>query len=530
MIRFAVSAAILLLAPLLVAQSVATGFALDVIQDPVANARAMVFAPDGRLFYVENISGRIMVFNTPIGSTAPVEFVTLGADFVAPTGNDLGVHGICLHPNFPASGAVATDRFIYVCYATGTAGAPNLEVKRYQEDIANLGQPVSTIATPIVAAISMGSAANNFGGRIGFGPDNRLYVTVGDGGAAVNLAGAFAQDVSDRRGKILRYADDGSIPLNNPLTGNAMWARGLRNPRGFAFNPANNDLFGVDQGNPATSGVDELNVITSAGNYGWDVNGQSGQQTNVNYTNPAWDFPAAFDPSCVAFHPTGATAFPPLGYRTGVVYVGSEAASGSVTRVVLTGGAERHGIANWTLAQGFSGAIRDIKFGPDGHLYVMASNVLYRIRYVGNVSSNDPVADAGVDQTVNENTLVTLDGSASFDADVSDVLRFTWRQVGGATLITLANPTTAMPTFTAPDVTFDQSFTFELIIEDGSGGVDNDFVIINVTNIGNTGGDGVQTFSPQGEGGCSTGENPGWWWIGLLGLAAVVALRARRAV
>ena len=268
-------------------------------------------------------------------------------------------------------------------------------------------------------------------------------------------------------------------------------------------------------------------MITTAGNYGWDTSGASGAQMVAGYEDPAWVLNSSFEPSGVAFYPTTGTAFPSVGYRGGVVYLASEASAGAVVRVVLTGGNERLGVAAWTLANGFTAPVRDIQFGPDGHLYVLTSVVLYRIRYTGN-TSNNPTANAGPDQAVDEGDLVTLDGSASSDPDVSDVLRYTWRQVGGGTLVTIANPTTVNPTFTAPQVTFDQSFTFELIVEDGNGGVSNDFVIIDINNVSNPGDDeGPKGFSPPGEGGCTTGDAASWWWT-LSILIAVMLIAVRR--
>jgi hypothetical protein len=176
--------------------------------------------------------------------------------------------------------------------------------------------------------------------------------------------------------------------------------------------------------------------------------------------------------------------------------------------------------------------VRDLKFGPDGNLYVVTDGVIYRIRFTGNTSPSTPVANAGTDQTVDENDQVTLTGANSFDADVSDVLRFTWRQVGGGTLVTLTNPTTASPTFTAPGVSFTQNYTFELIVEDGNGGVANDFVIVAVTNTGNDGGSsGPKSFEAQGEGGCSVGRSHSGG-LALLMLMALVAgfVRPRKMI
>jgi glucose/arabinose dehydrogenase len=535
--RLTVFLAAAVLAPTLIAQSVAGGFVIETVVNPVTSGRAMAFAPDGRLFYTEFVSGgtpvgRIMVVDNPTTTPGtPVEFATVSG-FVAPGGNDLGVHGIVLHPSFPIAAGDATNRYVYVCHTTGTPGAPQLVVKRFTEDTTALGTALPASETTIISSIDMGSAGANFGGRIAFGPDGLLYAGVGDGGSAVSLAGGFAQDTVDRRGKILRYQADGSIPLNNPISGNPMFARGLRNPRAIAFNTTTADCFCVDSGNPPTNGADELNVVLSDGNYGWSAAGGSGNLTNPAFSNPAWVLSDTFEPGAVAFYPTAGTAFPAIGYRGAVAYVGSEAASGAIHRVVLTGSNERAGIAAWPLASGFSAPVRDLKFGPDGNLYVMTDGVIYRIRFTGNTSPSTPVANAGTDQTVDENDQVTLTGANSFDADVSDVLRFTWRQVGGGTLVTLTNPTTASPTFTAPGVSFTQNYTFELIVEDGNGGVANDFVIVAVTNTGNDGGSsGPKSFEAQGEGGCSVGRSHSGG-LALLMLMALVAgfVRPRKMI
>jgi aldose sugar dehydrogenase len=508
-------------APAVLSQSVIQGFQLDTVLNPVAQGRAMAFAPDGRLFYTENATGRIMVVDDPTANPAlpATEFATVSG-LLAPSSDDMGLHGIVLHPNFPSDPSESTDRYIFVAHATG--GSPQLVVKRFQEDVTNLGQALPGSETTLFSSVDMGSAGQNFGGRLMFDASGLLYVTVGDGGAAVSLAGTFAQDENDRRGKTLRYTATGSVPLANPLTGNAMYARGFRNPRGLAFNPNTLELFGTDTGNPATNGVGEMNVVRAGENYGWGPAGQSGAQSNPDFVDPAWEFSATFLPSSLAFYPpgvSGSPSFPAVGYRNGVVYAGSEASTGVVTRIVLTGSGERHGVAMWDLATGFPHPVRDVEFGPDGNLYVLTDGLLYRIGYVGNQSPNDPIANAGPDQEVDEGDPVTLNASASTDPDAGTILRYTWRQVGGSTLILLTNPTSITPTFTAPMVNFDQTFTFEVIVEDGSGGVDNDFVVITVRDTGSDGDDTPPTFEPPGEGGCSTGVHTGaWWWVAALGV------------
>ncbi|MDE0090677.1 MAG: BspA family leucine-rich repeat surface protein, partial [Thaumarchaeota archaeon] len=88
-----------------------------------------------------------------------------------------------------------------------------------------------------------------------------------------------------------------------------------------------------------------------------------------------------------------------------------------------------------------------------------------------------PVADAGADRTVSEGTTVTLDGSSSSDPD-NDSLSYSWTAPQG---ITLQNANAAAPSFTAPGVTSDTSYTLTLTVSDGAA-TDSDTVVVTVKN------------------------------------------------
>lgn len=96
--------------------------------------------------------------------------------------------------------------------------------------------------------------------------------------------------------------------------------------------------------------------------------------------------------------------------------------------------------------------------------------------------NEDPIADAGSDQTVNEGTVVTLDGSGSRDPD-GDPLTYTWTQLAGPT-VTLSNAQAVQPTFTAPQVSpGGETLTFQLIVNDGHTDSAPDSVDITVKNV-----------------------------------------------
>ncbi|MDD5194778.1 MAG: C25 family cysteine peptidase, partial [Candidatus Omnitrophica bacterium] len=77
-----------------------------------------------------------------------------------------------------------------------------------------------------------------------------------------------------------------------------------------------------------------------------------------------------------------------------------------------------------------------------------------------------PIANAGIDQSVNEGASVTLDGSSSSDPD-NQTLTYSWVQTAGPN-VTLSSPTAAKPTFNAPSVSSATTLSFELTASDGA--------------------------------------------------------------
>jgi hypothetical protein len=100
-----------------------------------------------------------------------------------------------------------------------------------------------------------------------------------------------------------------------------------------------------------------------------------------------------------------------------------------------------------------------------------------------------PVADAGANRSVYEKTAVTLDGTASSDADGS-IAAYQWAQTGG-TAVALSNAATARTSFTAPIVDLSgETLTFTLTVTDDDGGTSTDTVTVSVLKSSSTDVDG----------------------------------------
>jgi Glucose / Sorbosone dehydrogenase len=98
------------------------------------------------------------------------------------------------------------------------------------------------------------------GGAMAFGPDGKLYITVGDATEHV-----FAQDPAIVIGKVLRINKDGTIPVDNPYANSPVYNIGHRNMYGIAFDTMGTGLI-TENGDFR---YDEINTIEKGRNYGF---------------------------------------------------------------------------------------------------------------------------------------------------------------------------------------------------------------------------------------------------------------------
>ncbi|MBY5775015.1 PQQ-dependent sugar dehydrogenase [Rhizobium leguminosarum] len=156
------------------------------------------------------------------------------------------------------------DIWLYIYHSTNNGN--RIVRMRYSEG--RLGNP------QIVLDDIPGGRGHN-GGRIAFGPDGMLYVTVGE---TRNLD--LPQDLKSLAGKILRMTPDGRVPSDNPFPGSLVYSFGHRNPQGLAWDDAD-QLWATEFGDDTW---DELNRIEPGGNYGWPM--LEGRGGNPDYIDP----------------------------------------------------------------------------------------------------------------------------------------------------------------------------------------------------------------------------------------------------
>jgi aldose sugar dehydrogenase len=275
-------------APSVVDPNLAVRTAVSGLDQPIS----MAFLGRNDMFVLEKASGKVQRVRNGV--------VTTVLDLPVNSGSERGLLGIALDPHFFVSGRVylywtetlsgsdstvlsdvpllgnRVDRFVW----NGSTLTHDLNIIRLRAFQADAGQP---------------ERGNHDGGVLRFGHDKKLYVVIGDVGRRGQLQnlinGPFGPGMPDDQfggpqpdnahltGVILRLNRDGTVPRSNPFfrAGQAMggevganvqkiFAYGLRNSFGMAFDPVSDDLWEQENGDDSFS---EVNRAEAGFNSGW---------------------------------------------------------------------------------------------------------------------------------------------------------------------------------------------------------------------------------------------------------------------
>jgi glucose/arabinose dehydrogenase len=336
-------------------------YRVTTVAEGLVNPWGMAFLPNGDLLVTER-PGRLRIIRKGALLPTPVA----GVPAVVARGQG-GLLDITLHPQF------ASNRTLYLSFSKpiGENNAATTAIVR-----ATFENDQLTNVREIFVAETRG-APGHFGSRFAWGPDGKLYFSVGDRQVppAGNLEAHPAQDVSNHHGTINRVNDDGSIPADNPFAGQAgkqgsIWSYGHRNPQGLTFDTEGN-LWSTEHG---PQGGDELNLIEKGKNYGWPVIGYG-----VNYRTGAIIHQSTMREG---MEQPRHVWVPSIGVSGLMVYRGNAFPKwkGNIFAGGLVGEQlarfERNGTQvtlGDVLVRG-RGRIRDVREGPDGFLYIATEN------------------------------------------------------------------------------------------------------------------------------------------------------------
>jgi PQQ-dependent dehydrogenase (s-GDH family) len=293
-----------------------------VLVSGLAGPWELTWGPDNMLWVTERTGKRITRVDPKNGARTVA--ITI-AEVSAPGSQD-GLLGMALHPELLKG---TGHDYVYAAYtyvdpnhravaAVSDAKSPYRfqysKIVRLAYNRAN-----QTLSDPVDLIAGLPAGNDHVSGRLKFGPDGKLYFTIGDRGH--NQLGNYCLPIEAQRlptlqevenkdyvayvGKSLRLNLDGSVPQDNPkLNGvvSHVYTYGHRNMQGIDFGP-DGTLYASEQG-PKTD--DEVNILKAGSNYGWPH--VAGMKDNNAYEYARW--PEASTPcgqlqfSDLAIHPS----------------------------------------------------------------------------------------------------------------------------------------------------------------------------------------------------------------------------------
>ena len=351
------------------------GFRVVTVAAGLSRPWGLTFLPSGELLFTER-SGTMRTV-MPDGSQLSAPITGLPSMVVAGQG---GLLDVALDPDH------ANNQRVYWSYSEADAGTPSLSGTAVAR-----GELVNGAMTKVQVIYRQApklAGSGHFGGRLAFGVDGNLFVTLGERQQddPANPTDLYAQNIVNGLGKVVRIDTDGQPVSDNPTFANGatagLYSIGHRNPQAAAVHPVSGELWLAEHG---PQGGDEVNRVTPGANYGWPkvsygcaygappdttckVNGGTHAPT---YTEPLtfWT-PTAIAPSGMVFY-TG-TRY--AGWQDNL-FVGALAGQ-AIWRLTIANGAVTNREA---LLAGRLGRIRDVRQGPDGWLYVLTDEANGRI-------------------------------------------------------------------------------------------------------------------------------------------------------
>ncbi len=344
-------------------------YKVEILTEGLNTPWSLAFLPDGRKLVTERL-GPLRIIDVENNLLDQSVENTPSVIFDGPEG---GMMDIALHPDYENNG------WIYLAFADGWREENNKSwsqttiVRGRLKD--NRWVDQQWIYKPDKSFYMQSGA--HYGTRMAFA-DGYIYFIIGERGTMGD-----AQNLSRPNGKIMRLAEDGSIPTDNPFIDDAtkldeIWSFGHRNPQGLVIDNQNQKLYSTEHG---ARGGDEFNLILKGKNYGWPVithginyNGQpiTALTRKEGMEQPIIHWTPSIAP-CGLTQYTG-SAFP---LWDGDFLVGSLKAQ-ELRRLRLENGQV---IEQEVILKGL-GRIRDVRTGPDGLIYILTDDVSRMIRLV----------------------------------------------------------------------------------------------------------------------------------------------------
>ncbi|RYD78555.1 MAG: PQQ-dependent sugar dehydrogenase [Sphingobacteriales bacterium] len=270
----------------------------EIILEGLKRPWSMAFIAENEVLILEKEGNLLRVNLATKERTIIKGFPEDAEDSLSSFGDNTGKFEVLLHPNF------AVNKYAYLSYAAKGANGRTTKIIR-----AVLNNNMLEKAITIFLAEPFTHERVHYGGGMVFGRDGKLYFSIGERLFTEKDEPALpiAQNIADKRGKIYRVNDDGTIPADNPSFGKnaipGLYALGIRATQGLTLDTATNKIWFSEHG---THQGDEVNVLTAGANYGWAMKTTGKYRfaefapaaiEGNTYTEPVWNWAQTVAPT-----------------------------------------------------------------------------------------------------------------------------------------------------------------------------------------------------------------------------------------
>jgi len=355
-------------------------------------ATSMAFLAPDDILVLEKNTGKVQRIVNGSLEQNPLLQVKVGTEV------ELGMLGIAISKNQQGK----TFVFLYYTEANSSGIVIGNRLYRYELMDNKLVNPLLLLNLPATSPI-VGHENNHNGGKVVIGPDNNVYLVIGDvGGRMGNIQNIMRGSSPDGTSGILRVTQDGKSVHNGPFGSSVpnilYYAYGIRNSFGFDFDPVTGNLWDSENG-----GIDkdEINYVYPGFNSGWrKAMGMALSRFDPNedlfyfdgkgnYSDPEFVWKETVAPTALKFLNSSK-----LGSQyENTIFVG-DVKTGNLYNFRLDSAREQllldpplddkvadtpQEIQDIVFGRGF-GVITDIQVGSDGYLYILGiDGTIYKI-------------------------------------------------------------------------------------------------------------------------------------------------------